>query len=69
MFFSGVQVTGVAKLVLVKADTGDGLAYQLSGTDHVVGRNDGAILFPDDPPTLPTARKLRIPRRQAVRKR
>ena len=49
MFFSGVQVSGMAKLVLVKADTGDGLAYQLSGTEHVVGRSDGAILFPDDP--------------------
>ena len=49
MFFSGVQMSGMAKLVLVKADTGDGLAYQLSGTDHVVGRTEGAILFPDDP--------------------
>ena len=49
MFFSGVQASGVAKLVLVKADTGDGLAYQLSGTEHVVGRTEGAILFPDDP--------------------
>jgi pSer/pThr/pTyr-binding forkhead associated (FHA) protein len=49
MFFSGVQAAGIAKLVLVKADTGDGLAYQLSGTEHVVGRTEGAILFPDDP--------------------
>jgi hypothetical protein len=49
MFFSGVQPTGMAKLVLVKADTGDGVAYQLSGTEHVLGRTDGAILFPDDP--------------------
>jgi pSer/pThr/pTyr-binding forkhead associated (FHA) protein len=49
MFFSGVQPAGMAKLVLVKADTGDGVAYQLSGTDHVLGRTDGAILFPDDP--------------------
>ena len=49
MFFSGVQPAGLAKLVLVKADTGDGLAYQLSGTEHVVGRTEGAILFPDDP--------------------
>lgn len=49
MFFSGVQLSGVAKLVLVKADTGDGLAYQLSGTEHIVGRTEGAILFPDDP--------------------
>jgi pSer/pThr/pTyr-binding forkhead associated (FHA) protein len=49
MFFSGVQPSGMAKLVLVKADTGDGLAYQLSGTEHVVGRTEGAILFADDP--------------------
>jgi pSer/pThr/pTyr-binding forkhead associated (FHA) protein/RNA polymerase subunit RPABC4/transcription elongation factor Spt4 len=49
MFFSGVQFSGMAKLVLVKADSGDGLAYQLSGTEHVVGRTEGAILFPDDP--------------------
>ena len=49
MFFSGVQPAGLAKLVLVKADTGDGLAYQLSGTEHVVGRTEGAILFPEDP--------------------
>jgi pSer/pThr/pTyr-binding forkhead associated (FHA) protein/RNA polymerase subunit RPABC4/transcription elongation factor Spt4 len=49
MFFSGVQAAGIAKLVVVKADTGDGLAYQLSGTEHIVGRTDGAILFPDDP--------------------
>jgi pSer/pThr/pTyr-binding forkhead associated (FHA) protein len=49
MFFSGVQLSGMAKLVLVKADTGDGLAYQLSGTEHVVGRTDGEIRFPDDP--------------------
>ena len=49
LFLSGVQPSGLAKLVLVKADTGDGLAYQLSGTEHVVGRTEGAILFPDDP--------------------
>jgi len=49
MFFSGVQPAGMAKLVLVKADTGDGVAYQLSGTDHLLGRSEGVILFPDDP--------------------
>jgi pSer/pThr/pTyr-binding forkhead associated (FHA) protein len=48
MFFSGVQAATAAKLVLVKADSGDGLAYQLSGTEHVVGRTEGAILFEDD---------------------
>jgi len=53
MFFSGVQVSGVAKLVVVKANSADGLAYELGGTEHVVGRTDGAILFPDDPLVSP----------------
>lgn len=48
MFFSGVQMPGMAKLVLVKADSADGIAYQLNGTDHIVGRSEGAILFSDD---------------------
>ena len=53
MFFSGVQVSGVAKLVVVKANSADGLAYELGGTEHVVGRTEGAILFPDDPLVSP----------------
>jgi pSer/pThr/pTyr-binding forkhead associated (FHA) protein len=53
MFFSGVQVSGVAKLVVVKANSADGLAYELGGTEHVVGRLEGAILFPDDPLVSP----------------
>lgn len=53
MFFSGVQLSGLAKLVLVKADSADGIAYQLNGTDHIVGRSEGAILFPDDPLVSP----------------
>ena len=48
MFFSGVQASGVAKLVVVKANSADGLAYELGGTEHVVGRSEGAILFPED---------------------
>jgi len=53
MFFSGVQVSGMAKLVVVKANSADGLAYELGGSDHVVGRTDGAILFPEDPLVSP----------------
>ncbi|HEX7597561.1 MAG TPA: FHA domain-containing protein, partial [Polyangia bacterium] len=53
MFFSGVQVSGVAKLVVVKANSADGLAYELGGTEHVVGRTEGAILFPEDPLVSP----------------
>jgi pSer/pThr/pTyr-binding forkhead associated (FHA) protein len=53
MFFSGVQVSGLAKLVVVKANSADGLAYELGGTEHIVGRSEGAILFPDDPMVSP----------------
>jgi pSer/pThr/pTyr-binding forkhead associated (FHA) protein len=48
MFFSGVQLPGRAKLILVKGDSADGVSYQLNGTEHVVGREEGAILFADD---------------------
>jgi pSer/pThr/pTyr-binding forkhead associated (FHA) protein len=48
MFFAGVQMPGRAKLVVVKSDSADGVAYQLNGTEHIVGRSDGAILFSED---------------------
>ena len=41
LYFAGVQPPGRAKLVLVKGDSSDGVAYQLNGTDHVVGRTRG----------------------------
>jgi pSer/pThr/pTyr-binding forkhead associated (FHA) protein/RNA polymerase subunit RPABC4/transcription elongation factor Spt4 len=49
MYFSGSQAPGRAKLIVVKGDAGDGVSYQLNGTDHLLGRSDGPILFPDDP--------------------
>lgn len=48
MFFSGVQPPGRAKLILIRGDSSDGVSYQLNGTEHVVGRTEGAILFPED---------------------
>jgi pSer/pThr/pTyr-binding forkhead associated (FHA) protein len=48
IFFSGVQAPGRAKLILVRGDA-DGVSYQLNGTEHVAGREEGAILFPEDP--------------------
>jgi pSer/pThr/pTyr-binding forkhead associated (FHA) protein/ribosomal protein L40E len=48
MFFSGVQAPGRAKLILVRGDIPDGVSYQLNGTEHIAGREEGAILFPDD---------------------
>jgi pSer/pThr/pTyr-binding forkhead associated (FHA) protein len=48
MYFSGLQQQSRAKLVLVKGDNGDGISYQLNGDEHLVGRVEGAILFPED---------------------
>ena len=49
MFFGANQVPGRAKLTVIKGEGVDGVTYQLNGTDHVAGRTEGAILFPDDP--------------------
>lgn len=53
MFFSGVQPSGRAKLILIRGDSSDGVSYQLNGTEHVAGRVEGAILFADDPLVSP----------------
>ncbi|HET6283301.1 MAG TPA: FHA domain-containing protein [Polyangia bacterium] len=49
MFFGANQVAGRAKLIVIKGEGVDGVTYQLNGTEHVAGRTEGAILFPDDP--------------------
>lgn len=49
MFFSAMQAPGRAKLILIKGEGMDGVSYMLSGTEHLAGRVEGAILFPEDP--------------------
>ena len=49
MFFGATQPQVRAKLIVIKGEGVDGVSYQLAGTDHVAGRLEGAILFPDDP--------------------
>jgi pSer/pThr/pTyr-binding forkhead associated (FHA) protein len=49
MFFGAMQAPGRAKLILIKGEGMDGVSYVLSATEHVAGRLEGAILFPDDP--------------------
>jgi len=49
MFFGATQAVGKAKLVVIKGEGVDGVTYQLNGTEHIAGRTEGAILFPDDP--------------------
>ena len=48
MFFSVMQAPGRAKLILIKGDGYDGVSYVLSATEHVAGRSEGDILFPED---------------------
>src|SRR4051812_56087 len=49
MFFGANQVPGRARLIVIKGEGVDGVTYQLNGTEHIAGRSEGAILFPDDP--------------------
>src|SRR5881396_2778877 len=49
MFFGANQVPSRAKLIVIKGEGVDGVTYQLAGSEHVAGRTEGVILFPDDP--------------------
>lgn len=49
MFFGAGQVQARAKLIVIKGEGVDGVTYQLAGNEHIAGRSEGAILFPDDP--------------------
>jgi pSer/pThr/pTyr-binding forkhead associated (FHA) protein len=49
MFFGAMQAPGRAKLILIKGEGMDGVSYVLSAVEHLAGRSEGAILFPDDP--------------------
>src|SRR5580692_1906282 len=46
-FFGQLQTPGRAKLILIRGEGVEGLVYQLSAEQHVLGRN-GQISFPDD---------------------
>lgn len=48
MFFGAMQANR-AKLVLIKGDGHDGVSYALAGDEHLAGREDGALLFDEDP--------------------
>jgi pSer/pThr/pTyr-binding forkhead associated (FHA) protein len=48
MFFGAMQASR-AKLILIKGEGVDGVSYMLAGTEHIAGRVEGQILFPEDP--------------------
>jgi pSer/pThr/pTyr-binding forkhead associated (FHA) protein len=47
-FFGQMQAPGRAKLILIKGEGVDGAAYVLTATEHLAGRVEGEILFPED---------------------
>ena len=49
MMFGGVMQSARARLTLIRGDGEDGVSFTLAGTDHLAGRGECAIAFPDDP--------------------
>jgi pSer/pThr/pTyr-binding forkhead associated (FHA) protein len=49
MMFGGVMQTARARLTLIRGDGEDGVSFTLAGTDHLAGRGECPIAFPDDP--------------------
>lgn len=49
MFFGATQqAPGRAKLTVIKGEGTDGVTYLLNANEHLAGRLEGAIMFPDD---------------------
>jgi len=53
IFFGAMQTPNRAKLILIKGEGLDGISYHLNATEHVAGREEGEILFPEDPMLSP----------------
>ena len=51
--FKASEVHRNARLILLRGSGGDGASYYLSSDSHVCGRQNGTILFPDDPTVSP----------------
>jgi pSer/pThr/pTyr-binding forkhead associated (FHA) protein len=49
LYFGMMQQPNRAKLILIKGEGLDGVAYHLNAEEHVAGRAEGDITFPDDP--------------------
>lgn len=52
--FGGTHQAARAKLTLIRGDGEDGVSFMLAGQDHLAGRGDCPISFPDDPFLSPT---------------
>lgn len=49
LFFGGAMQAARAKLTLIRGDGDDGVSFTLAGQNHLAGRGDCPISFPDDP--------------------
>src|SRR5204862_3124903 len=49
LFFGGAMQAARAKLTLIRGDGEDGVSFTLAGQEHLAGRGDRPISFPDDP--------------------
>jgi pSer/pThr/pTyr-binding forkhead associated (FHA) protein len=54
LFFGGAMQAARAKLTLIRGDGEDGISFTLAGQEHLAGRGDCPISFPDDPFLSPT---------------
>lgn len=54
LFFGGAMQAARAKLTLIRGDGEDGVSFTLAGQEHLAGRGDCPISFPDDPLLSPT---------------
>ncbi len=59
-YFGAMQSPGTAQVVVIRtADGSEGMTYSLQGTEHVLGRTQGEILFPNDPWVSETHARLK----------
>lgn len=49
LYFGGAMQSARAKLTLIRGDGEDGVSFALAGQEHLAGRGDCPISFPDDP--------------------
>ena len=66
LFFGGAMQAARAKLTLIRGDGEDGVSFTLAGTDHLAGRGDCPISFPDDTFLSPTHANFRYSNNQLV---
>ena len=66
LFFGGAMQAARAKLTLIRGDGEDGVSFTLAGTDHLAGRGECPISFPDDSYLSPTHANFRYANNQLV---